>query len=77
MGKTIAYLHHQWSPEQIASYIPVSLHLIYRCNRKSIHDKSIEIEQRNCFCDLEIDTIVAKEHQQSLGSIVDRKTSYL
>lgn len=36
MGKTIAYLHHQWSPEQIASYIPVSLHLIYRCNRKSI-----------------------------------------
>src|SRR5690606_22204588 len=36
-----------------------------------------EIEQRSRFGDLEIDTIVGKNHQQSLVSIVDRKTGYL
>ena len=46
-------------------------------NRKSIHDRPIEIEQRARFGDLEIDTIVGKHHQQSLVSIVDRKTGYL
>lgn len=46
-------------------------------NRKSIHDRPIEIERRNRFGDLEIDTIVGKNHQQSLVSIVDWKTSYL
>ncbi|WP_180000842.1 IS30 family transposase [Acinetobacter sp. YH12255] len=46
-------------------------------NRKSIHDRPIEIEQRHRFGDLEIDTIVGKNHQQSLVSIVDRKTGYL
>lgn len=46
-------------------------------NRKSIHDRPAEIEQRSRFGDLEIDTIVGKNHQQSLVSIVDRKTGYL
>ena len=108
----IAYLHLQWSPEQIASHVSVSLHSIYRFirleknkggtlfhhlrfrnqrkrkydfpetrgqlnNRKSIHDRPIEIEHRTRFGDLEIDTIVGKKHQQSLVSIVDRKTGYL
>ena len=30
----IAYLHLQWSPEQIASHVPVSLHSIYRFIRQ-------------------------------------------
>ena len=107
-----AYLELQWSPEQIASCVSVSLHSIYRfiqqdknkggtlfhnlrfknqrkrkygspetrgqlTNRKSIHDRPAEIEQRTRFGDLEIDTIVGKNHQQSLVSIVDRKTGYL
>ena len=46
-------------------------------NRKSIHDRPIEIEQRHRFGDLEIDTIVGQNHLQSLVSIVDRKTGYL
>ena len=46
-------------------------------NRKSIHDRPTEVEQRIRFGDLEIDTIVGKHHQQSLVSIVDRKTGYL
>lgn len=110
--QVIAYLDLQWSPEQIASHISVSLHSIYRfiqqdksrggvlfhnlrfrnqrkrkygsietrgqlTNRKSIHDRPAEIEQRSRFGDLEIDTIVGKNHQQSLVSIVDRKTGYL
>lgn len=108
----ISYLNLQWSPEQIASRVPVSLHSIYRFIRldknkggtlfhhlrfknqrkrkygspesrgrlshcKSIHDRPVEIDQRNRFGDLEIDTIVGKKHQQSLVSIVDRKTGYL
>jgi transposase, IS30 family len=108
----ISYLNLQWSPEQIASRVPVSLHSIYRfirgdenkggtlfhqlrfrnqrkrkygspktrgrlSNHKSIHDRAIEIEQRNHFGDLEIDTIIGKKHQQLLVSIVDRKTGYL
>ncbi|WP_165493527.1 IS30 family transposase [Acinetobacter terrestris] len=110
--QVIAYLDLQWSPEQIASHISVSLHSIYRfiqqdksrggvlfhnlrfrnqrkrkygsietrgqlTNRKSIHNRPAEIEQRSRFGDLEIDTIVGKNHQQSLVSIVDRKTGYL
>ena len=110
--QVIAYLDLQWSPEQIASHVSVSLHSIYRfiqqdkskggvlfhnlrlrnqrkrkygsietrgqlANRKSIHDRPAEIEQRSRFGDLEIDTIVGKNHQQSLVSIVDRKTGYL
>ena len=46
-------------------------------NRRSIHDRPQIIEQRSRFGDLEIDTIVGKSHQQSLVSIVDRKTGYL
>lgn len=46
-------------------------------NRRSIHDRPQIIEQRSRFGDLEIDTIVGKNHQQSLVSIVDRKTGYL
>lgn len=46
-------------------------------NRKSIHDRPIVVEQRTRFGDLEIDTIVGNHHQQSLVSIVDRKTGYL
>ncbi|MCO8045149.1 IS30 family transposase [Acinetobacter bohemicus] len=111
-AQVIAYLDLQWSPEQIASHVSVSLHSIYRfiqqdksrggalfhnlrfrnqrkrkygsietrgqlTNRKSIHDRPAEIEQRSRFGDLEIDTIVGKNHQQSLVSIVDRKTGYL
>lgn len=110
--QVIAYLDLQWSPEQIASHISVSLHSIYRfiqqdksrggvlfhnlrfrnqrkrkygsietrgqlTNRKSIHNRPAEIEQRSRFGDLEINTIVGKNHQQSLVSIVDRKTGYL
>ena len=110
--EVISYLNVQWSPEQIASHVPVSLHSIYRfirhnknqggtlfhhlrfinqrkrkygspetrgqlSHRKSIHDRPIEIEHRTRFGDLEIDTIVGKKHQQSLVSIVDRKTGYL
>ena len=110
--QVIAYLELQWSPEQIASQVAVSLHSIYRfiqqdkskggdlylhlrfknqrkrkygsietrgqlTNRKSIHDRPAEIEQRSRFGDLEIDTIIGKNHQQSLVSIVDRKTGYL
>jgi len=66
----IFYLELQWSPEQIASRGQLA-------NRKSIHDRPIEIEQRHRFGDLEIDTIVGRNHQQSLVSIVDRKTGYL
>ncbi|QKQ71136.1 IS30 family transposase [Acinetobacter sp. 10FS3-1] len=111
-AQVMAYLELQWSPEQIASHVSVSLHSIYRfiqqdksrggvlfrnlrfrnqrkrkygsietrgqlTNRKSIHDRPAEIEQRSRFGDLEIDTIVGKNHQQSLVSIVDRKTGYL
>ncbi|MFC6167929.1 IS30 family transposase [Acinetobacter terrestris] len=110
--RVLAYLHLQWSPEQIASHVPVSSHSIYRYikrdknsggqlfqnlrfrnqrkrkygssetrgqlnNRNSIHDRPSEIEQRSRFGDLEIDTIVGKNHQQSLVTIVDRKTGYL
>ncbi|AXF43971.1 MULTISPECIES: IS30 family transposase [Acinetobacter] len=46
-------------------------------NRKSIHHRSAEIEQRTRFGDLGIDTIVGKNHQQSLVSIVDQDTGYL
>nr|WP_174506438.1 IS30 family transposase [Acinetobacter sp. Marseille-Q1620] len=46
-------------------------------NRKSIHDRPAVIEQRIRFGDLEIDTIVGQKHQQSLVSIVDRKTGFL
>lgn len=45
--------------------------------RKSIHDRPVEIEQRSRFGNLEIDMIVGKNHQQSLVSILDRKTGYL
>ncbi|AVH49699.1 MULTISPECIES: IS30 family transposase [Acinetobacter] len=112
MGSRHFYLKLQWSPEQIASCVSISLHSIYRFirqdkgkggklflnlsfinqrkrkygipetrsqlnNRKSIHDRPIVVEQRTRFGDLEIDTIVGKHHQQSLVSIVDRKTGYL
>ena len=46
-------------------------------NRKSIHHRSADIEQRTRFGDLGIDTIVGKNHQQSLVSIVDQDTGYL
>ena len=46
-------------------------------NRRSIHERPQIIDQRSRFGDLEIDTIVGKNHQQSLVSIVDRKTGYL
>ena len=46
-------------------------------NRRSIHERPQIIHQRSRFGDLEIDTIVGKNHQQSLVSIVDRKTGYL
>lgn len=102
----------QWSPEQIASHITVSLHSIYRyirkdkrkggslyknlrfrnqrkrkyghpetrgqlSNRTNIKERPAVVEERSRFGDLEIDTIVGKNHQQSLVSIVDRKTGFL
>lgn len=44
---------------------------------KRIHHRPIEVELRARFGDLEIDTIVGKNHRQSLVSIVDWKTGYL
>lgn len=114
-ARVISHFKHQWSPEQIASRVSISLHSIYRFirqdkgtggklflnlrfrnqkkrkygspetrggnppinNRKSIHDRPTEVEQRIRFGDLEIDTMVGKHHQKSLFSIVDRKTGYL
>lgn len=111
-ARVVSHLELQWSPEQIASRVSISLHSIYRfirqdkskggklflnlrfrnqrkrkygspetrgqlSNRKSIHDRPEEVKQRIRFGDLEIDTIVGKNHQQSLVSIVDRKTGYL
>jgi len=108
----ITYLYFQWSPEQIASHVPVKLHSIYRfirldknkggslfhnlrfrnqrkckycfpetrgqlSNRKSIHNRPIEIEGRTRFGNLEIDMIVGMKQQRSLESIVDWKTGYL
>lgn len=46
-------------------------------NRKNIQERPKIVEDRSRFGDLEIDTIVGKNHQQSLVSIVDRKTGYL
>ena len=46
-------------------------------NRRNIKERSPIVEDRTRFGDLEIDTIVGKNHQQSLVSIVDRKTGYL
>lgn len=46
-------------------------------NRKNIKERPQIVEERSRFGDLEIDTIVGKNHQQSLVSIVDRKTGYL
>lgn len=41
------------------------------------HDRPIEIEQLNRFDDLQISTIIGRNHQQLLIQIVDRKTGYL
>lgn len=46
-------------------------------NRRNIKKRPPIVEERTRFGDLEIDTIVGKKHQQSLVSIVDRKTGYL
>ena len=46
-------------------------------NRRNIKERPPIVEERTRFGDLEIDTIVGKKHQQSLVSIVDRKTGYL
>nr|WP_298891967.1 IS30 family transposase [uncultured Acinetobacter sp.] len=101
-ARIISHLKHQWSPEQIASHVSVSLHSIYRFIRQDkgtggklflnlrfrnrtkreygspeTRGKPTEVEQRIRFGHLEIDTIVGKDHKQSLVSIVDRKTGYL
>jgi IS30 family transposase len=39
--------------------------------------RPLVVEECSRFGDLEIDTIVGKHHQQSLVSIIDRKTVYL
>jgi len=45
--------------------------------RKSIHDRDTVIETKSRFGDLEIDTIIGKNHKQAILTIVDRKTKYL
>jgi IS30 family transposase len=45
--------------------------------RKSIHDRDAAIETKRRFGDLEIDTIIGKNHKQAILTIVDRKTKYL
>lgn len=45
--------------------------------RKSIHDRDTIIETKSRFGDLEIDTIIGKNHKQAILTIVDRKTKYL
>lgn len=45
--------------------------------RKSIHDRDAVIETKSRFGDLEIDTIIGKNHKQAILTIVDRKTKYL
>ena len=43
-------------------------------HRKSIHDRPVEIAQRTRFGDLEIDTIIGKNHKGALLTINDRVT---
>ena len=45
--------------------------------KKSIHDRDAVIETKTRFGDLEIDTMIGKNHRQALLTIVDRKTKYL
>ncbi len=45
--------------------------------RKSIHNRETIIESKSRFGDLEIDTIIGKNHKQAILTIVDRKTKYL
>ena len=45
--------------------------------RKSIHDRDAIVEAKSRFGDLEIDTIIGKNHKQAILTIVDRKTKYL
>ena len=45
--------------------------------RKSIHDRKPIIEEKIRFGDLEIDTIIGKNHKQAILTIVDKKTKYL
>jgi len=45
--------------------------------RKSIHDRAAIIEEKSRFGDLEIDTIIGKNHRQAILTITDRKTKYL
>jgi transposase, IS30 family len=45
--------------------------------RKSIHDRAAIIEEKIRFGDLEIDTIIGKNHKQAILTITDRKTKYL
>jgi IS30 family transposase len=45
--------------------------------RKSIHDRDNIVESKSRFGDLEIDTIIGKNHKQAILTIVDRKTKYL
>lgn len=45
--------------------------------KKSIHDRDAIVESKARFGDLEIDTMIGKNHQQALLTIVDRKTKYL
>jgi IS30 family transposase len=45
--------------------------------KKSIHDRDVVVETKSRFGDLEIDTIVGKNHKQAIVTIVDRKTKYI
>ena len=44
--------------------------------RKSIHERDNIIEEKSRFGDIEIDTVIGKNHKQALVTLVDRKTKY-
>ena len=44
--------------------------------RKSIHERANIIEEKSRFGDIEIDTVIGKNHKQALVTLVDRKTKY-
>ena len=46
-------------------------------NRVSIEERPAEVEKRERFGDLEIDTIIGKDHQGAILTINDRATGYL
>lgn len=44
--------------------------------RKSIHEREYVVEEKSRFGDIEIDTIIGKNHKQAILTLVDRKSKY-